>query len=70
METAARDVAAYGSVLVRVQQVRWNRGGAELAQYCTSFHGKQNENRELRTGLFIYKGRISARKRVELNLVA
>jgi len=56
VETAARDVASYGLVLVTVQQVRWNRGGAELAQYCTSFHGKQNENRELGTGLFIYQG--------------
>jgi hypothetical protein len=48
---------------VRAQKVRWNRGSAELAQHCTSFHGKQNESRELGTGLFIYKGRISALNR-------
>ena len=51
-----------------IEQVRWNRGGAKQAQYFTSFHGKQNKNCELGTGLFIYKIRTTSLKRVELNL--
>jgi hypothetical protein len=50
---------------VGVQEVRWDRGGTELAGEYIFFYGKENENHELGTGFFIHKRIISAVKKVE-----
>jgi hypothetical protein len=47
---------------VGVQEVRWDRGGTELAGEYTFFYGK---NRELGAGFFVHNRIISAVKRVE-----
>jgi hypothetical protein len=41
---------------VGVQEVRWDRGGAEPAGKYTFFYGKGNENYELGTSFFVNKG--------------
>jgi hypothetical protein len=50
---------------VRVQEVRWDRGGTEPAGEYTLFYGKGNENNELCTGFFVHRRIISTVKRVE-----
>jgi hypothetical protein len=50
---------------VRVQEIRWVRGGTEQAGEYTCSYGKGNENRELGTGLFVHRRIISAVKRAE-----
>jgi hypothetical protein len=42
--------------LLRIQEVRWDRGGIELADYYTFFCG--NENHQLEAGFF-YASEIS-----------
>jgi hypothetical protein len=50
---------------VRVQEIRWVRGGTEHAGEYTCSYGKGNENRELGTGLFVHRRIISAVNRAE-----
>jgi hypothetical protein len=63
LRTVAEDVSKYKLDLVRVQEVRWDRGGTELAGQYTFLYGKGIQNCELGTG--VCKRIISAVKRVE-----
>jgi hypothetical protein len=45
----AREIAKYELDLVGVQEVRWDKGGAEPAGDFTFFNGNGNENHELGT---------------------
>jgi hypothetical protein len=47
-----------------LQEVKWDRGGTELAGGYTFFCGEGNENHELGTGLFVHKRIISAVKKI------
>jgi hypothetical protein len=58
--TVSRELARYKLDLVRVQEVRWESGGTELAREYTFLYGKGNENHELGTGLFVHRRIISA----------
>jgi hypothetical protein len=48
-----------------VQEVRWDKGGTELAGDYTFFYGKGNADHHLGTGFFVHKRITSAVKRVE-----
>jgi hypothetical protein len=50
---------------VRVQEVRWDKGGTERAKDYTVFYGVGNEDHQLGTGFFVHKRIISAVRRVE-----
>jgi hypothetical protein len=65
LRTVAEEVSKYKLDLVKVQELRWDRGGTEPAGQYTFFYGKGNQNNELGTGFFVNKKTISAVKRVE-----
>jgi hypothetical protein len=65
LKTVSRELARYKLDLVGVQEVRWEGGGTEPAGEYTFVYGKENENHELSTGLFVHKIIISAVKKVE-----
>jgi hypothetical protein len=49
-----------------MQEVRWDGGDTESAREYTFLCGKDNENHELGTGLFVHKRIISAIKMDEI----
>jgi hypothetical protein len=65
LRAVVAEISKYKLDLVGVQEVRWDRGGTELAGRYTFFCGKRNENHELGTRFFVHKGNISAVKRVD-----
>jgi hypothetical protein len=62
--TVAREIADCKLDLVGIQ-VRWDRGGTELADDYKLFCGSGNENLELGIGFFVHITIIAAVKRVE-----
>jgi hypothetical protein len=50
---------------VRVQEVRWEKGGIERAEDCTFFCGQGNGDHQSGTGFFVHKRILSAVSRVE-----
>jgi hypothetical protein len=65
LRAVAEEISKYNLDLVKVQEVTWDGGGTEPAGEYTFFYGKENENYELGTGLFIHKRIVSAVKWVE-----
>jgi hypothetical protein len=53
--TVAKEISKYELDLEEVQEVRWDRGGTELASEYKFFYGKVNENHELCTGVSVHK---------------
>ena len=53
LKAAARELARYKLDVVGVQEVSWDKGGAELAGDYNFFYGKGNENHQLGT-VFLY----------------
>jgi hypothetical protein len=54
LTTTVKEVSKYKLDLVRVQELRWDKGGTEPAGKYTFFYGKWNENYEFCTGLSIH----------------
>jgi hypothetical protein len=63
--TVAREFGKYKLDLVGVQEVRWEKGGTERAEYNTFFYGQGNVDHQLGTGNFVHKRILSAVRRVE-----
>jgi hypothetical protein len=63
--TVVKEIKKYKLILVRVQVVRWDRGGTEPEGEYRFLYEKRNENHELGTGFFVHMGIISTVKRVE-----
>jgi hypothetical protein len=61
--TVVKELSKYKLALVRVQEVRWEEGGTELAGEYAFFYGKGNENHEFGTGFLCTI--ISADKKLE-----
>jgi hypothetical protein len=58
--TVAREFGKYKLDLVGVLEVRWEKGGTELAKDYTFFYGEGNGDHQLGTGFFIHKNHISS----------
>jgi exonuclease III len=65
LKTVSRELAKYKLDLVGVQEVRWDKGGTELAGDYTFFYANGNADHHLQTGFLVHKRFISAVKRVE-----
>jgi hypothetical protein len=65
--TVRKEISKCKLHLVGVEEVRWDRGGAEPAGEYTHifFYGKGSENHQLVTGFIVHKRIISAIKRVQ-----
>jgi hypothetical protein len=64
LKIISRELPEYKLHLVEVQDVRWDKGGAEPADY-TFFHRNGNAGHHLGAGYFVHKGIISPVKMVE-----
>ena len=65
LTAAGRELARYKLYLVGVQEVRWDKGGTVRAGDYIFFCGKENENHQLGTGVFVHQRMASAVKKVE-----
>jgi hypothetical protein len=52
--TVAKGLSICKLYLVGLQEVTWDGCGTDPANKYTNFYGKENENQELSTGLFVY----------------
>jgi hypothetical protein len=59
-----KKAAKYRIDLVEVQEVRWDKGGTEPADYYIVFYGNENADHHFGTGFFVHKRIISAIRRV------
>jgi hypothetical protein len=55
LKAIAEEISKYILDLVGIQEVRWDGGGTKPAGEYTFFYGKENENNELGTGVFVHK---------------
>jgi hypothetical protein len=62
----ARELGKYKLDLVRVQGIRWEKGGTERAEDYTFFCGQGKGDHQLGTGFFVRKRIVSAVRRVEI----
>jgi hypothetical protein len=53
LRVVGKEILKYKLDLVRLQEVRWDRGGTEPSGQYTFFYGEGNQNHELGTG-FLY----------------
>jgi exonuclease III len=60
-----RELGKYKLGLVGVQEVRWEKGGTELADDYTFFLGQGNGDHQLGAGFFVHKRIVSVVRRVE-----
>jgi len=60
LKAAGRELARYKLDLVGVQELRWDKGGTVRSGDYNFFNGKENENRQLETGLFFTQNCISS----------
>jgi hypothetical protein len=51
------------------QEVRWQGGAIDPAEFIHIFCGKGNENQEISIGIFAHKGNMSAVKRLSLLVI-
>jgi len=54
LTAATRELVTYKLELVGVQEVRWDKGGPVRAKDCICLFGKEKENHQLETGLFVH----------------
>jgi len=59
------ELARYKLDLVSVQEFRWDREGTERARDYYFFYGKENENHQLGSGIFVHHRIVSIIKTVE-----
>jgi hypothetical protein len=55
LRAVTEEISKYKLDLVGIQEVRWDRCGAEPADKYKCFYGKGNEDHEIGTGFFIHK---------------
>ena len=65
LKAAARVFGRYKLDVVGMQEVRWDKGGAEREGDYDFFYGKGNDNHQLGIGSVVHCRRVLAVKRVE-----
>jgi hypothetical protein len=70
LKTVARELAKYKFHLMGVQEVRWDMGDIEPADYYTFPYGNWNINQHLGTGFFLHKEIISAVEGAEFSRIS
>jgi hypothetical protein len=54
LKTVSRELVKYKLDLVGVREVRRDKGGTEVADYCTFFYGNGNDGHYLENCLFVH----------------